>query len=493
MCFIAMPFGQKAPAGRKTPLVDFDAIYSHIERAVRAEHLECVRADYEPSGGFIHRPMFERLLVAEYVVADLTLANPNVAYEIGVRHGASARPTILISAGGEFMKGLPFDLRPLRVLPYDLAADGSLPAEAAAALVETLRDRLHQACAGTLPVDNPIMQVTTWRPSGRLEHDKTDVFLQRLRYAGEVGERVAAALDKADSRNAIAALGALEEELVGSEVVPQLHSALLGTYLGYREKKAYERMVDLFPRLPGELQQTAVAQEQLALALNRLAEQAVKQATRLAEEAEAARNAGEDARARELVERADGLRNEAQERRQRGLHVLDRMPSSLVTSETHGIRGRIYKGWHDAEQAAGNETKARAMLKRAIETYEAGVRADLRDYYPGVNAVTLRLLRGSSEDLAALAGLVPVVRMAVECAPAAESEEEQYWQVATKLELSCAAKDWDAAQVHLETLLGIDAEDWMRETTTGNLEIQQRAFNEDAATRLEQIARALRS
>jgi hypothetical protein len=479
MCFVAMPFGPKAPSGRKTPLIDFDAIYSHIAQAVQAEDLECVRADFEPGGGFVHRAMFERLLVAEYVVADLTLANPNVAYEIGVRHGASSRPTILIGAGGEFMKDLPFDFRPLRVLPYDLGQDGSLSAEAATALVEGLRERLRQARAGTLPVDNPIMQVTTWSPTGRLEHDKTDVFLQRLRYAGEFGERVAVALDKADPGEAIAVLQALEQEIVDSEVVPQLHSALLGIYLGYREKKAYQRMVDLVPRLPGELQQTAVVQEQLALALNRLAEQAVKEAAALGSE---------------LAERAEQLRDVAQERRKSALHALDQLSDTLVTSETHGIRGRIYKGWHDAERAAGNEARARAMLSRAIDTYEAGVRGDLRDYYPGVNAVTLRLLRGSEEDLAALGALVPVVRMAVDSAPAAESEEERYWQAATKLELACSAKDWEAAQGHLDTLLGIDAQDWMRETTTANLGIQQRAFHADVAAvgKLDEIARALR-
>ena len=43
-------------------------------------------------------PMYERLLVAEYVVADLTFSNPNVTYEVGVRHGATARPTNTVKA-----------------------------------------------------------------------------------------------------------------------------------------------------------------------------------------------------------------------------------------------------------------------------------------------------------------------------------------------------------------------------------------------------------
>jgi hypothetical protein len=37
----------------------------------------------------------------------------------------------------------------------------------------------------------------------------------------------------------------------------------------------------------------------------------------------------------------------------------------------------------------------------------------MRDYFPGVNAVTLRPLRSKPEDLKALELLVPVVRMAV--------------------------------------------------------------------------------
>src|SRR5262245_49052158 len=191
MCFIAMPFGKRAPIGKKKPLIDFDRIYTYIEAAVEAAGLEPIRADFEPAGGFIHKPMLERLLVAEYVIADLTLSNPNVMYEVGVRHGASARATLLI-CGDQFVTKLPFDFKPLRVLPYELAADGSLTDAAGGKLADSVHDRLKQARDGLLPVDNPIMQITAWKPAGSIEHSKTDAFLQRLQFTGELGQRIKA-------------------------------------------------------------------------------------------------------------------------------------------------------------------------------------------------------------------------------------------------------------------------------------------------------------
>src|SRR5947208_13155732 len=44
----------------------------------------------------IHKPMFERLVLCEYAVADLTTANANVFYELGVRHAIRPRSTVLL-------------------------------------------------------------------------------------------------------------------------------------------------------------------------------------------------------------------------------------------------------------------------------------------------------------------------------------------------------------------------------------------------------------
>src|SRR4051812_48547555 len=84
LCLLLMPFGTKDdPVLGK---VYFDEIYEKIIRpAVVEVGMQCVRADEEWVGGIIHKPMFERLLLCEYAVADLSMANANVYYELGIR------------------------------------------------------------------------------------------------------------------------------------------------------------------------------------------------------------------------------------------------------------------------------------------------------------------------------------------------------------------------------------------------------------------------
>ncbi len=85
LCFVLMPFGTK-PDG-SGGIVDFDAVYRElIAPAIVDADLEALRADEEVTGGIIHKPMFEQLILCEFAVADLTTANANVFYELGVRH-----------------------------------------------------------------------------------------------------------------------------------------------------------------------------------------------------------------------------------------------------------------------------------------------------------------------------------------------------------------------------------------------------------------------
>ena len=114
--FIAMPFGVKAGADGKD--IDFNRIYDELlQPALEAAGFDVFRADQEQSAGAIRFDMFQELLVADLVVADLTLDNPNVWYELGVRHALRSRGVMLVQGPRPTQ---PFDLYTDRKLSYHL-------------------------------------------------------------------------------------------------------------------------------------------------------------------------------------------------------------------------------------------------------------------------------------------------------------------------------------------------------------------------------------
>jgi len=120
--FVAMPFGTK-PAPDGTP-IDFNRVYEDLIRpALAAAGCEPFRADQEQRAGNIRADMFQELLVADLVVADLTLDNPNVWYELGVRHALRARGVVLIQGP---RPSQPFDTYTDRKLVYGLTRKGAL-------------------------------------------------------------------------------------------------------------------------------------------------------------------------------------------------------------------------------------------------------------------------------------------------------------------------------------------------------------------------------
>src|SRR3982750_2875822 len=89
--FVAMPFGLKSG-------IDFNRVYSDlICAALQPGGSTVFRADEERRAGDIRADMFQELLLADVVVADLTLDNPNVWYELGVRHALRARGVFSIA------------------------------------------------------------------------------------------------------------------------------------------------------------------------------------------------------------------------------------------------------------------------------------------------------------------------------------------------------------------------------------------------------------
>ncbi len=102
--FIAMPFA---------PELD-DAYHYGILGPVRGAGLLCERVDQSHFDGLIIGRIRERIETAKVVIADLSMANPNVYLEVGYAWGRN-RPTILLVRD---LKELRFDVQGYRCLVY---------------------------------------------------------------------------------------------------------------------------------------------------------------------------------------------------------------------------------------------------------------------------------------------------------------------------------------------------------------------------------------
>lgn len=119
-CFVVMGFGTKTDYinGRK---LDLNKSYRLlIKPVVEAKGLECVRADEIRHSGSIDSQMYSELLKADLVIADLSTANPNAIYELGVRHALRPYTTIVIS---EDKLIYPFDLNHILITSYQHLGD----------------------------------------------------------------------------------------------------------------------------------------------------------------------------------------------------------------------------------------------------------------------------------------------------------------------------------------------------------------------------------
>jgi hypothetical protein len=166
-----MPFGSKPVGGA---IVDFDAVHAILLKpAVEAARLQPLRADEERAGGIIHRQMFERLVLCDMALADLSSANANVFYELGIRHGTRPGATVLVFAENT---PPPFDLGPCRAIAYGIDANGNLtrPEQDRAAIAEALREAQRQR------QDSPNYELLQGFPD--LDHSKTDLFRDQVAY-----------------------------------------------------------------------------------------------------------------------------------------------------------------------------------------------------------------------------------------------------------------------------------------------------------------------
>ncbi len=126
-CFVIGPIGdQLAELGSPERLAYEDAIQVFeevIKGACAGLSIEPYRADDISDAGEIPEQIFEALRDEQLVIADLTGANPNVMYELGVRH-VTGRCTIQIGEKGR----LPFDVSTIRTILFKRSPQGLIQA-----------------------------------------------------------------------------------------------------------------------------------------------------------------------------------------------------------------------------------------------------------------------------------------------------------------------------------------------------------------------------
>lgn len=433
LCFVLMPFYKKTDASGL--IIDFDAVYKDlIAPAIKEAGLEPLRADEEAAGGIIQKPMFERLILCEYAVADLTTANANVFYELGVRHAVRPWSTVITYYFGG--SRLPFDVADLRALPYKLDGAG-VPADIVndkAALVKRLIEA-RRAAAEKPAKDSPVFQLVDGFPD--ITSDKTDVFRKEVQYSEEIKARLETA-----RKQGVDAIRAIEKELNDSNnkeingIKNQESGVVIDLFLSYRSVKAWNDMIALVDKMARPLAATVLVREQLALALNR---------------------EGQGEKAEKILK--------------------DLIDNRGPSSETYGILGRVYKDQWDGvmkkieKGEKGEKFLAPALLNKAIDAYLRGFETDWRDYYPGVNAATLMEIKEPPDPRRLQ--IIPVVTYAVDRQIAAGKPD--YWTYATRLELAILAKDEQISMEMLGNALASIRESWEPETTARNLRLIREA------------------
>jgi tetratricopeptide (TPR) repeat protein len=428
-----MPFGKK-PAPRdpvdknsdaKVELIDFNRVYAeYIAPALDSAGFEPFRADHEVRAGDIIADMFQELLVADLVVADLTIENPNVWYELGVRHALRARGVVIVS-GGRVTTA--FDLYTERKLKYALKDGAPDPAQ-----VESDKQKLAEMVRATMDAwhDRKISPVyhlldnleePEWK---RLRigsvrefwerHDKWEERIELARASGRIGDLLVLA----------------NEAPIAAFRVDAWITAGKALRRAGRPLFALEHLQHGLDRDPNNLDLL----REVGMCLQRLAI------------------------AREQGHSLDRAR--AHYRAGLAIHPED--------AELWALLGRVDKdawtsGW-DAAAPAEKRSEAAydaALLRSAIESYTSAFRTDPSHYYSGINALTLMHLHRDLTSDSRYDALMETMAGAVRFAATSESRADQiYWARATLGDLEVlVGTSPSVAAAYLEAIAKND-KDW---------------------------------
>jgi tetratricopeptide (TPR) repeat protein len=448
-CYVAIPFGRKIGSGGRE--LDFDFLYHEvISPAVSALDIECRRLDEVAPSALWQKQMLTAIISSDLMIADISTHNPNVLYEIGVRHALRRGRTILVSAVGERTPG---NIAYAYVAQYEPDTSGRLIGQNAEKFRIALTSIINQS-KGTIINDSPLYEffpeLEVVLPPDLL----SESIVQRKRpvkssLRGSSQGFVEAAVES--PKRVIEELKKSEPEVRSTaETDPIDYLTLMKQY---RDLSQWDEVINLAQDAPSSLRTSPELRQLLALALNRRG------------------YTGDRDRAIALME--------------------ELITQTGGDSETFGILGRIHKDRFDRARLDGDEVAAKVHLDRALQSYRAGFEKNPKDYYPGINVVTLLQLRNGQESQAELSQILPRVRSAVR--ERIESGPVNFWDAATELQLAVVARDWKAAEAAADTAGKQNVSRWMLETTIQDLRAVRGKMDFADRDELDNIIRRLQT
>lgn len=406
ICFMIMPYGTKAtgasPGSGVPDKVNFDRLWeAALRRAIEESGYEPVRANEDVSA-LIITEMMERLAISDLVLADVSIPNGNVYYEVGIRHAAQKRGCIVTAA--DWSKPL-FDIDQMRRITYPLPEE-SISNETAGKIVEIVKTSIPVMRSG----DSPFYQVFPEYPA--YDPARATSFRKGLEELSQFQQEIIAARTSKDTERRTRALDLRRRYYTGGPIRKAVAIELL--YL-LRDCTDWQTTLEFMDMLPDELRTTALVKEQYSLAKSKSGDH------------DTAIGA-----LRELIQ------------------------MSGDTSERRGLLGGRYKKkWSSGDNPLD--------LDRSIAEYEAGMKLDLNDYYPSSNLARLYRTRGrkGDEDKARISAAVTLTA----CERARTRRTNDEWLNPTLLGAAFDAGDVEKAQ-ELANQVAIEGPAiWKLETT----------------------------
>jgi len=418
--FVAMPFGIKED-------IDFNAVFRElIKPALEGAGFEVFRADEEMRAGNIRTDMFQELLLADLVVADLSIDNPNVWYELGVRHALRKRGVVQITCRRDQM---PFDLLTERSVRYRTTIKSAV-AIPDPQYVEDDKKKLAEVATQTIhawygrkvsPVYHllPYLDEPDWK-SLRIEEAR-EFWEQYENWA----ERIEIARRGNRPGDILVLAGEAPTRVFHLEALQKAGRALLSLGQFKFALAQYEEALAIRPK---DLE----SRRQKCLILGRLKKH-------------------DDAK--ECIE-----------------DLIDEFPQD---AESWAMRGRLEKdAWVDCWKQNGRSVVdmrreaeiESGILHEAINAYATGFRKDPAHYYSGINAVTLLHLLAhlSADDLKAdvRAEMEGGVRWAIR--GALERNPKDYWARISLAELEVLMGARQAIDAAYKNAVAVADKDWFK-------------------------------